>query len=77
MKTVTNKKKTYGVRGLIEWHTYYAAGRLRLRADFEGGVSTPFGITPARYSTSHPVMQHLIENSPEFKEGKVFLISKE
>lgn len=66
--------KTYGVRGLMEWICQIPVGKAHTRVEFSGGTLTPFGITPAKYTTSDPLKQQIIERSDYFKEGKITLL---
>lgn len=67
-------KKTYGVDGLIDWQTEIRAGKARLVVSFSGGGLTSFGVTPATYTTDNLLYQHIIENSAQFKSGKIRLL---
>lgn len=66
--------KTYAVYGLIEWHAQLRSGKAVLNVDFTGGT-TGYGTTPAMYSTDNLVKQCIIENSIQFKRGKIKLYS--
>lgn len=68
------KLKTYGVNNLVEWNAQLKVGAANVTVHFQGGAITKFGITPAEYSTTNPMYQHIIENSNYFKEGHIFLI---
>lgn len=68
--------KTYGVRGLMECVYYIPVGKAKLRLNFSGGVLTAYGNTPARYTTSDPVRQAIIEHSDLFKGGKIVLLKQ-
>lgn len=74
MKTII--EKTYGVSGMLEWHTVIRCGRASLRVRFEGGALSGYGVTPAEFTTSNHVAQHIIENSAEFKSGRIKLLRK-
>ena len=80
MKTMKNeypKKKTYGVRGLMEWSIHLPTGcaeKPYIEVHFEGGQLTGYGVAPARYSTADPYVQRLIENSRWFKTGRIRLL---
>lgn len=67
-------RKTYGVEGLIDWQTEIKAGRARLALTFTGGGLTSFGVTPAMYTTENILYQSIIENSDQFKRGKIRLV---
>lgn len=67
-------KKTYGVSGLMEWQAVFRHGRATLSARFSGGALTGYGVTPAEYTTSNPVAQHIIESSRQFRDGRIRLL---
>lgn len=70
-------RKTYGINGLIEYLGTFYAGSAKFSATFTGGTFTGLGMKPAVYTTENPVKQAIIENSPEFKSGRIFLYSQE
>lgn len=65
--------KRYEVRGMMEWHPMFAAGKARIQVSFTGGHLGEGCVTPARYETSDPVVQKVIENSSAFKSGRIRL----
>lgn len=66
--------KTYGVYGLLEWHASIPiSDGYKLHVVFSGGSQTAYGVRPAEYSTSDVMVQHMIENSRYFKEGRISL----
>lgn len=67
-------KKTYGVSGLIDWQAQLKAGKASLVITFTGGGLTSYGVTPAQYTTENILYQKVIENSKEFKNGKIKLL---
>lgn len=69
------KIKTYGVRGLMEWVCNIPVGRTHLRVEFSGGVLTQYGNTPAKFTTDDLLKQAIIENSKQYKDGKITLLS--
>lgn len=69
------KIKTYGVRGLMEWVCSIPVGKTRLRVEFSGGVLTQYGNTPAKFTTDDLLKQAIIENSKQYKDGKITLLS--
>lgn len=68
------KRKTYGVRGYMEWVALIPCGKATMRVHFSGGSLTGYGVTPAEYTTQNPMTQTIIENSKEYKSGKIFLL---
>ena len=74
---MANKRKTYGVRGLMEWVCSIACGKAVLNVSFTGGTLTGYGVTPATYVTEDPMKQAIIENSSYFKNGRIKLLREE
>lgn len=66
--------KTYGVMGLMEWNAQIQSGNVKVHVNFTGGYENKWGVAPAVYSTDNPITQRLIENSFEFKSGRIQLI---
>lgn len=63
--------KRYEVRGMMEWHPVFSAGRTRLKVAFTGGHLSAGGCTPASFETSDPVVQRVIESSLPFRRGQI------
>lgn len=70
------KLKKYGTFGLMEWKAVIKAGRATLHIHFTGGHDNEYGIIPATYRTSDPIIQHIIEHSNFFAEGKIRLVDE-
>lgn len=68
------KVKTYGVPGLTEWHGKLKAGSIEVAVSFTGGTASPSGAQPAYFMTKDPIVQFVIENSKEFKDGFIILV---
>lgn len=66
-------KKRYEVKGMMEWHPMFVAGRARVRVSFTGGHLGEGCVAPARFETSDPVVQRLIEKSAAFRSGRIRL----
>lgn len=67
--------KTYGVMGYTDIMLEIPAGRFgSAHVHFTGGTMTAYGVTPAEYTTSDRLRQVLIENSPQYKEGRIKLL---
>ncbi len=69
-------KKVYGMVGLMECVIQIKVGKARIELHFTGGFPTAYGVSAARYTTDNPVVQKAIENSAEFKRGKIVLLKK-
>lgn len=67
-------RKTYGVSGLMDWTTQIKVGKGAVSVHFTGGALTAYGVTPAKFSTSNTFFQNVIENSEQFKSGRIQLL---
>lgn len=66
------KRVTYGVPGMLEFQVvlpFVGGGGLKVR--FADGSATAYGVNPATYSTDNPIYQSVIENSAEYKRGRI------
>lgn len=68
------KRKIYGVSGYMEWVALIECGKATVKVHFSGGSLTGYGVTPAEFTTQNPMTQAIIENSKEFKSGKIYLL---
>lgn len=67
-------RKKYGIDGLMEYQGCFHAGKTEINVHFKGGMLTAYGVTPATFSTDNKLIQFVIENSREFKGGRIKLI---
>lgn len=67
----TNNAVTYVVTDMLEWHTFFRAGKVKIPVSFTGGAHTPYGIAGGRFTTDSPLIQRIIEDSDEFKSRRV------
>lgn len=67
-------RKTYAVRGMLDYQIDIPAGAARFRISFSGGAFTKYGNIPAYYATSDPAIQQIIENSKPYREGRIYKI---
>lgn len=76
-QTTKMKKKriTYGVYGMMEYQAIIKIGRATLKVMFTDGSITAMGQSPAQYTTSDFIVQHAIENSSDFKKGRIHVVS--
>lgn len=65
------ERKTYAIRGYLEYEALIPVGPGKVRVHFDGGSLTGYGSTPATFSTSDPVLQTIIEKSELWKSGKI------
>lgn len=68
------KRITYGVYGMMEYQTIIKIGRATLKVLFTDGSMTTIGQNPAKYTTSDFLVQRAIENSSEFKKGRIQVV---
>lgn len=69
------KRITYGVYGMMEYQSIIKIGRATLKVLFSDGSMTAFGQNPAKYTTSDFLVQRAIENSSDFKKGRITVVS--
>ena len=76
-QTTKMKKKriTYGVYGMMEYQTIIKIGRATLKVLFTDGSITSIGQNPAMYTTSDFLVQRAIENSSEYKKGRIMTVN--
>ena len=67
-------RKTYGVRGMIEYQTILTIGTARMKVAFSGGSVAAMGVKPATFTTENELTQYVIEQSDDFKKGKIVLL---
>lgn len=58
----------------MEWVALIECGKATVKVHFSGGSLTGYGVTPAEFTTQNPMTQAIVENSKEFKNGKIFLL---
>lgn len=73
--SMKKKKITYGVFGMMEYQSIIKIGRATLKVLFTDGSITSLGQTPAHYTTSDFLVQHAIENSRDFKRGRIRVVN--
>jgi hypothetical protein len=66
-----NVRVTYGTPAFIEYEAQIKVGKKSLKICFTGGIHTSYGVTPATFATSNPIVQHAIEHSEHFKSGRI------
>jgi hypothetical protein len=62
---------SYGVYGMIEYVAVIRCGKSVFKVQFSDGVLSATGSKPATYRTSDYMMQHVIENSMQYKSGLI------
>lgn len=68
------KRITYGVSGMMEYQCIIRFGKNTLKVTFTGGSMNAIGVTPATYTTSSFLIQQAIENSNEYKRGRIRIV---
>lgn len=71
------QRKTYGVYGMMEYQALIPTLKNRIRVEFSGGSVSGYGVRPATYTTENPMIQYFIENSFQYKSGKIELLRTE
>lgn len=68
------KRTTYGVSGMMEYQSLIRFGKNMLKVTFTGGSMNAIGVTPATYTTDNFLIQQAIENSDEYKRGRIRIV---
>lgn len=70
------KLKKYGAIGVMEWQLNLKAGKATVHVEFKGGFENKYGIHPATFMTTDPIVQTVIERSYYFASGKIKLLDE-
>lgn len=65
--------KTYIAPGLLDLRLVLRAGTAWITVEFKGNRSSGYGEHSAKFTTDDPSLQYLIEKSPEFHTGRIYL----
>ena len=65
------KRITYGVRGMMEYQALIPLGKVTLKILFTDGSMNSLGAHPAKFTTDNFMVQHAIENSSDFRRGRI------
>lgn len=60
---------------MMEFQAVIKVGRNNMKVLFTDGSMNAMGVNPAKFTTTNYMVQHAIENSPEFKRGLIKRIS--
>lgn len=60
----------------MDWTTQIKAGKGSVSVHFTGGALTAYGVTPAKFTTSNPFFQNVIEGSEQFQSGRIELLGE-
>ncbi len=69
------KLKKYGAIGVMEWQLNLPVGKATVHVEFKGGFENKYGIHPATFMTTDPIVQTVIERSYYFASGKIKLLN--
>ncbi len=69
------KKITYGVSGMMEYQAVIRVGRNNMKVLFSDGSVSAMGVNPATFTTENFMVQHAIENSSDFKRGRIKVVN--
>lgn len=69
------KKITYGVSGMMEYQAVIKVGRNNMKVLFSDGSVSAMGVNPATFTTENFMVQHAIENSSDFKRGRIKVVN--
>lgn len=70
------KRITYGVLGMMEYQCIIRFGKNTLKVTFTGGSMNAIGVTPATFTTNSFFLQQAIENSTDYKRGRIRIVSE-
>ncbi len=73
-KYTVMKLKKYGAIGVMEWQLNLPVGKATVHVEFKGGFENKYGIHPATFMTTDPIVQNVIERSYYFASGKIKLL---
>lgn len=65
------KIKTYGINGLLEWYGTVSCNGVTMKVAFTNGSVTAMGVAPATFTTKDELTQFVIENSEQYKQGRI------
>lgn len=65
------RRITYGVRGMMEYQALIPVGKATLKILFTDGSMNSLGAHPAKFTTDNFMVQHAIENSSDFRRGRI------
>lgn len=69
-------KKKYGIKGISECVLRLPVGNTVVVCNFTNGDLQSREPIPASYTTSNPIVQHVIESCDKFKNGKIYIMAE-
>ena len=73
--TMKKKRITYGVSGMMEYQAVIKVGKNNMKVLFTDGSVSAMGVNPATFTTENFMVQHAIENSTDFKRGRIKVVN--
>lgn len=59
---------------MMEYQAVIKIGRSAMKVLFTDGSMNAMGLTPATYTTDDPMVQHAIENSDQYRKGRIRIV---
>lgn len=59
---------------MMEYQAVISMGKNKLKVMFSDGSVSAMGVTPATFTTENYVVQHAIENSDDYKRGRIYTV---
>lgn len=69
------KRITYGVNGMMEYQAVIKVGKKNVGILFSDGSVSAMGTNPATFTTDNLIVQHAIENSADYKRGRIRVVN--
>lgn len=70
-KNPTPRPATYAIFGMMEFTVTLPVANRSMTLNFTGGHMSGYGIRPATFTTSDPILKGMIEALPDFKSGRI------
>ncbi len=60
---------------MMEYQAVIKIGKATMKVPFSEGSMTAMGVNPAKFTTDNFVVQHAIEQSGDFRRGRIHIVS--
>lgn len=60
---------------MMEYQATIRVGRAMMKVPFSDGTMTAMGVNPAKFTTDNYMVQHAIEQSGDYKRGRIYKVS--
>lgn len=74
-RRMKKKRVTYGISGMMEYQATIRVGRAMMKVPFSDGTMTAMGVNPAKFTTDNYMVQHAIEQSADYKRGRIYKVN--